>query len=214
MFAKKASKTVKGRATKTTSATKGKGGGSKKKLTQEQEQQIEADAESFKADAIAYAKTAYAAALAHFEKHSADPFARSRLAVVFGETHPGDVHMVVTLPGRMRDSAVGDEDVHRWIHDAELLARTLEHPECTEAFKSAFGAIYTEHMLDGSGISWTSPEVLRVMLPLVMLAGSGTNHVCDDHTALDILKTLSSELMSDQAGDEVRAFLAARRPSI
>jgi hypothetical protein len=189
----------------TKKAAKGKAEGNKPKLTPEQKAEIDAKAEAFKVASVAYAKTAYDAALAHFAATEGDPFTRSRLAVVYEETNEGDVHMVVTLPGFMRDSAVRDEDVRGWIHDAELLARTLEHPKCTEAFKDAFGAIYTEHMLDGSGISWTTPEVVRVMLPLVMLAGSGTNHVCDDSTAFDILKTLSSELIDDHAGEQVRA---------
>lgn len=52
--------------------------------------------------------------------------------------------------------------------DAELLARTLEHPGCTEAFSKAFGTIFTEHILDGSDVSWTTPAVVRVMLSLGM----------------------------------------------
>jgi hypothetical protein len=203
-------KSTKKSARKSTPA-KGNAEGSTGKLTPEQKRKIEADAESFKTEAHDYATKAYNAALAHFEAYHNNPFALSRLAIAFGETQPGDIHMVVTLPGRMRDSAVSDEDVYGWMSDAELLARTLEHPECTEAFKTAFGAIYTEHMLDESDITWTSPETLRVMLPLVMIAGTRTGHVCDDMAALGILKTLSSELMSDQAGDEVRAFLRARR---
>ena len=89
--------------------------------------------------------------------------------------------------------------------DAELLPRTLEHPDCTEAFATAFGAIYTEELTNNSGISWTTPAVVRVQLPLVMLAGSGKNR--DARTALDILRLLSSELVGGEAADEVRAAL-------
>jgi hypothetical protein len=195
--------------TTTKGGTKGKAEGSKPELTPVQTAEIATKAEAFKQAAHNYAHKAYSAALDHYTATERDPFARSRLAIVYGETQEDDFHMVVTLPGVLRDRAADDDTVRGWIRDAELLARTLEHPACTEAFRTAFGAVYTDHMLDGSGIRWTTPEVLRVMLPLVMLAGSGTNHVCDDATTLDILKTLSSELIPDEAGEEVRAIFRA-----
>jgi hypothetical protein len=97
--------------------------------------------------------------------------------------------------------------VSRWIRDAELFARTLAHPKCDEAFQKAFGVIYTEEMLQGSGVDWMTPEVLRVMFPLLMLAGSGTNHVCDDSKARDILILLQSELVNEETQREVRGPL-------
>lgn len=174
--------------------------GSKRKAAQ-----IDAEAEAFKREAVAYAKRAYDAALAHYEKHHAQPFILSRLAVVYDEQRPGDFHLVVTLPGVMRDSHVDDNLLGRWITDTEILTRALEHPKCSKAFAGAFGAVFTDEMLDSSGISWTTPEVVRVMLPLVMLAGSGTNHVCDDDTALRILLLLCEELNDDETYEEVRA---------
>jgi hypothetical protein len=169
--------------------------------------EIERKADAHKKGAHEYAQKAYMAALDHYTANVGDLFALSRLAVVYGETNPEDVHMVVTLPGVMRGPHVDDEIVRGWIKTAELLARTLEHPECTEAFRDAFGAIYTEEMLEGSGISWTNPEVLRVQLPLIMLAGSKTNHVCDDDKALSILTLLSCELVSDETDRAVRKSL-------
>lgn len=163
--------------------------------------------DEFKARAHDYAQKAYDAALAHFETNHKDPFALSRLAIVFDETDPKDVHIVVTLPGAWRASHVEDADVRDWIKTAELIARTLEHPDCPDALKKAIGTIYTEEMLDGADVDWMSPEVLRVQLPLVMLSGSGTNHVCDDDKALRILTLLSSELVSDETDRDVRASL-------
>jgi hypothetical protein len=154
--------------------------------------------------ALDYARKAYDAALDHYHANHADPFSLSRLAVVYDEQEPGDTNMVVTLPGHLRDRAVTDEEVRGWIHDAELFARTLAHPKCDEAFRNAFGAIYTEEMLQGSGVDWMTPEVLRVMFPLVMLAGSGTNHVCDDSKARDILILLQSEMVNEETQAEVR----------
>jgi hypothetical protein len=185
-------------------STKGKAEGSKRKLTAEQTAQIDAAAEAFKQRAHDYAQKAYTAAVEHFGRHHADPFALSRLAVVYGEQQPGDTNIVVTLPGWMRDRAVDDEEVRGWMRDGELFARTLAHPKCDEAFRKAFGAIYTEEMLNGSGVDWMTPEVLRVMFPLVMLAGSGTNHVCDDAKARDILILLLSELVNEETQAEVR----------
>jgi hypothetical protein len=114
--------------------------------------------------------------------------------------------MVVTLPGKTRWDGVSDEDLRGWVKDAELLARTLDHPECTEAFRTAFAAIYTEHLVSISGVSWTTPAVMRVMLPLVM-ADLWGNRPADADTARDILITLSSELVSDEASEGVRKSL-------
>jgi hypothetical protein len=157
--------------------------------------------------AIEYARKAYDAALAHYYATERDPFRRSCLAVVYGEQKPGDVHMAVTLPGGLRADWVEDKDVLGWIRDAELFARTLAHPKCDDAFRKAFGVIYTEAMLDGSGVDWLAPEVLRVMFPLLMLSGSGSNHVCDDSKARDILILLCSELVNDETQREARAPL-------
>lgn len=157
--------------------------------------------------ALDYAQKAYAAALEHYCANKGNTFARSRLAVVFEESKPGDTHIVVTLPGFLRDSHVGDEDVRGWIKDAELFARTLAHPKCDEAFRRAFGAIYTDEMLQGSGVDWMTPEAIRVMFPLLMIAGSGTNHVCDDEKARDILILLHSEFVNEETDREVRGSL-------
>jgi hypothetical protein len=169
--------------------------------------EVEAKADAHRKGAHEYASKAYSAALAHYGANVGDPFALSRLAVVYGETKPEDVHMVVTLPGFMRGPHVDEELTRGWIKKAELIARTLGHPECSEAFTDAFGAIYAENILDRSRVSWSTPDVLRFMLPLVMLSGSRTNHVCDDETALDILILLSSELVSDEVDRAVRASL-------
>ena len=187
---------------------KGKAEGSKRKLTAEQTAQIEAEAEAFKQRAHDYAQKAYMAAVDHFEKHHGDPFSLSRLAVVYGEPKPGDVHMVVTLPGIMRDRAVSDEEVRGWIRDAELLARTFEHPECSEAFRTAFCSIFDAGLRSESGLSFETPEVLRVALPLLMLDASGTNHVCESIYTLRLFKLLSSDLNSDKVDAEVRASLS------
>ena len=72
-----------------------------------------------------YASKAYTTALAHYEANQGNPFALSRLAVVYEEQEPGDTNIVITLPGWMRDRAVSDEDVRGWIRDGELFASTL-----------------------------------------------------------------------------------------
>jgi hypothetical protein len=165
----------------------------------------EAEADAFKARAVAYARSAFDAALGHFESHHADPFALSRLAVVYGETKPGDVHMVVTLPGAVNKN-VTEAEAYEAVKDAELLARTLEHEGCGEAFTKAFGVIYTEHILDGSDVSWTTPTVVRVMLPLLLLE-QWSRHDGAGLTPRDILITLSNELVSEEVATAVRASL-------
>lgn len=164
----------------------------------------DAEAEQFKAAAVAYARKAYDAALAHYEANHTDPFALSRLPVIYGETDPEDFHIIVTLPGYLRDESVQDILLRDWVKTTELITRTLEHPECSESFRDAFGSIFTEHMLEGSGVSWTTPAVVRVMLPLAMLA---TSSGADVPVALDILTTLSSDLVDNDVDREVRKSL-------
>lgn len=188
-------------STKTTKKVKGQ----ETKLSPKQERRLSAEGEEFKADALRYAQKAYTAALAHFEKYHGHPLALSRLAVVYGETKPGDLHMVVTLPGVLGEH-VSEAEALEAIRDAELLARTLEHPDCPDAFKTAFGAIFAEHILDGSDVSFTTPTVVRVMLPLALLEqwresdGSGV-------PPTEILITLSSEIVGDEASEDVRRSL-------
>lgn len=179
----------------------GKGSASDKLIAEQK-----AQAEQFKTEAIAYAKTAYDAALAHYEANHNNPFALSRLAVVYDETQPGDVHMVVTLPGVVNEN-VSEDEARDAIRDAELLARTLEHEGCTEGFRKAFGVIFTEHVLDGSDVTWTTPAVMRVMLPLALLQ-QWRYHDGSGITPAEILITLSSELVSDEVSEDVRRSLS------
>jgi hypothetical protein len=166
----------------------------------------ETEAEAFKRKAVAYAQTAYTAALAHYEAHHADPFTLSRLAVVYGEQRLGDFNIVVTLPGVMRDRAIGDEDLRGALVAAERIARTLEDPECSDAYRKAFGSIYTYHLLQISRVSWEHPTAVRVLIPLVMLDLWG-NRPADADTALDILSmTLRDALLSDEVCERTRAI--------
>jgi hypothetical protein len=180
---------------------KGKAAGSKGKLTAEQK----AQAEQFKKNAVAYAKTAYDAALAHYEANQGNPFTLSRLAVVYEESKPGDLHMVVTLPNVV-NKATSEAEARQLVKDAELIARTLEHEGCTEAFEKACEVIYTEHILQGSDVSWTTPAVLRVMLPLALL-NQWREHDGSGVPPLEIIQTLSCELVPDEVDREVRASL-------
>jgi hypothetical protein len=106
---------------------------------------VPSEVEALKAEAVAYARKAYDAALAHFEANHNHPPALSRLAVVYGVTDPDDFHIVVTLPGYLRDSSVDDGQLRKWVTDADLLARTLEHPECPKpsARRSALSSRHT-----------------------------------------------------------------------
>lgn len=185
-------------------STKGRAEGGKQKVTAEQAAQIEAEAEGFKQAAHDYATKAYTAALAHFEANQSNPFALSRLGVVYGEQALGDFNLVVTLPGSERDRAVTDALLRRWCAQVEMLCRTLEHPHCSDAFRGAFGAIFTDHVLDGGGASWTTPAVVRVMLPLALLEMSSCADG-DPDQMIGILATLREELNDDATAEEVRA---------
>ena len=150
-----------------------------------------------------YAQRAYDAALAHFEANQRSPFALSRLAVIYGESKPGDFNMVVTLPGSWRDLAVSDEALHAWAAHVEMLCRTLEHPNCSDAFRGAFNAVFTDNILADSRASWTTPAVVRVMLPLALM---DMVLRCDGvpEDMLAILQTLREELNDDEMADAVR----------
>ena len=163
-----------------------------------------ADAEEFKRKAVQYAQTAYQTALDYYESFHNNPFARSRLAVVYEKTEPNDFHTVVTLPGSERDRAISDTDLRKWCARVEMLCRTLEHPNCSDAFRGAFGAVFTDNILDGSNVSWTTPAVVRVMLPLALM--EMVRH-CDgvpEHM-LGILETLREQLNDDETAETVRA---------
>lgn len=166
----------------------------------------DAEGEGFKQAALDYAGKAYTAALAHYAASEGDAFARSRLAVVYGEQAPGDLNIVVTLPGVVDGKDVTEAQAREVVKDAELLARTLEHPDCPDAFKTAFGAIFAEHILDGSEVGYETPAVVRVMLPLALLE-QWRHHDGSGVTPTEILITLSSELVGDEVDRDVRASL-------
>lgn len=155
--------------------------------------------------AVDYAQTAYNAAVKHYYANKDDAFALSRLAVVYGERKPGDFHMVVTLPDVLTGH-VNESEAREAVKDAELLARTLEHPDCPDAFKTAFGSIFTEHILDGSDVSYTTPTIVRLMLPLALLERWSVADA-SGMTETAILITLSSELVGDAVDVDVRKSL-------
>ena len=160
---------------------------------------------AFDEKAVEYAFTAYSAALKHYYANQGDPFALSRLAVVYAEQEPGDFNMVVTLPGRTRWEGDGDGDIRDFVKAAARIARTLEDPECSEAYRKAFGSVYTEHLLNISAVHWEHPTAVRVLIPLLMIDLWG-NRPADADTALEILSmTLRDALNSDEVCERTRA---------
>lgn len=181
--------------TTTKGDTKGKAEGSKGKKQAAPEPS---------AEAVAYAQQAYTAALAHYAATEGDNAARSLLAVNYDTSDPKALAIAVRVPGWMRSEHT-DEEVREVLRDVEMIARTLEHEDCSEAFKSAFGAIYTDHMIDGSRIGWTTPEVLRVQLPLVVFDMYRNGRPANADTARQILLTLREELNKDEVAESARA---------
>lgn len=169
--------------------------------------EVERKAEEHKKGAHEYASKAYSAALEHYTANIGDPFALSRLAVIYDETGPSDLHIIVTLPNVIDGEGVTEKDARGAVADAELLARTLEHHACPDAFKTAFGAIFAEHILDGSDVSVMSPQLVRVALPLVLL-DRWRDHDGAGVTETEILVTLSSELVPDDAAEEIRRSIS------
>lgn len=154
--------------------------------------------------ALDYAQTAYRAALEHYYATERNPFARSRLAVVYEEPKPGDFNIVVTLPGSLRGEDVRDADLYKWLARVEMLCRTLEHPNCSDAFRGVFGAVFTDNILSDSAVSWTTPPVVRVMLPLALLEMVRHCNGDPDQT-IAIFETLREQLNDDETAEEVRA---------
>ena len=181
--------------------TKGKAEGSKGKRRALATAQGE---DEYTPEAGVYARKAYDAAMEHFNQHKADPFALSRLAVVYDEQQLGDFNMVITLPGHMRDSAATDEELRGVIIDAERIARTLEDPECSEVYRKAFGAIYTDHLYNVSDVDIEHPAVVRVLLPLLML-DLWRRRPANASTTLEILSiTLRDTLNTDEVSERTR----------
>ena len=159
---------------------------------------------AFDEKAVDYAFTAYSTALEHYYEHQGDSFALSRLAVVYDEQQPGDFNMVVTLPGHMRDRAVTDEELRGVIIDAERIARTLEDPDCSEAYRKAFGSIFTDHLFNVSNVGMEHPTAVRVLLPLLIL-DLWRSRPANADTTLEILSiTLRDTLNSDEVSERTR----------
>jgi hypothetical protein len=97
--------------------------------------------------ALDYARKAYDAALAHYYTNQHDPFALSRLAVVYEEQQLGDVHIVVTLPGYLRDRAVTDEEAiyASMTQRLEERRRAAQQGSWEEAGKRAVSESNTHH---------------------------------------------------------------------
>jgi hypothetical protein len=180
------------------------------RLALEKVDELERLADTTRKDAIDYAFKAFGAALDHFAATEGDPFTRSRLAVVYGEQQPGDLHMVVTLSGTGRDKAITDEDLQSWIEHVEIICRTLEHPDCSKDFERAFGAVFTDNILDASNVSWTTPTVVRVMLPLALMSMVKRTDG-DPDQMLAILQTLNETLNDDETTEAVRASVRRKR---
>jgi hypothetical protein len=161
------------------------------------------------AEAVAYAQRAYNAALDHYHKTEGDPAARSLLAVNFDDTDPQALALAVRVPYWMRQEHT-DEEAARVVRDVELLARTLEDPDCSDEFERAFGAVYAEHLLDRCGIDFTTPEVLRVQLPLVIFAMYRAGRPANADTGLAILLTLRETLNKEEVAERARKAVCGK----
>jgi hypothetical protein len=156
------------------------------------------------ASRLAYGQTAYRRALAHFDatEGKANRFTRSLLVIDYDRDDPEAVALAVRIPGSFKDDCqLEAETLREWSADVEFIARILEHPGCPEPLAQAVGAIYTE-MLDGGNVSWMTPAVMRVMLPLVLLDYYRRGMPAEADTTREIFLTLCQEL-GGKVRDEV-----------
>jgi hypothetical protein len=109
------------------------------------------------------ASRAYSATLAKFEATEGKPhrFRRSLLVIDYEREDPE----AVAFADNCRLDAA---DFLRWAEHAEFNARVLEHRDCSKELREAVEVIYTDLMND-SKVTWTTPEVMRVQLPLILL---------------------------------------------
>jgi hypothetical protein len=120
--------------------TKGKAEGSKgSKATQ-----INAEAEEFKARAVAYARRAYDAALAHFEAT---------------EGKPG-------LPFFYMPLEASPQDVENYYTDGLFFARVLGSKDCPKQFRDLFSAVFAD-MLGHASDTLAYPYVLPLAYAVV-----------------------------------------------
>ena len=156
------------------------------------------------ASRLAYGQTAYRRALAHFDVTEGKPnrFSRSLLVIDYDRDDPEAVALAVRIPGSFKDdSQLEAETFREWCADVEFIARILEHPDCPEPLTRAVGAIYTE-MLDGGNVTWTTPDVMRVTLPLVLLDYYRRGMPAEADCTREIFLTLCQEL-GGKVRDEV-----------
>lgn len=148
------------------------------------------------AAAHACAQRAYTAAVINFfaEAERPRPFGRSLLVVDFERDDPEAVALAVRVPGSFAgDCQLRALDFIKWADDAEYIGRILEHPDCPDSLKEAFTVIYTD-LINESRVSWTTPAVLRVQLPLVLLDYYRRGKPAEADTTLAILFNLCAEL--------------------
>lgn len=158
--------------------------------------------------ALDYAQKAYKAALAHYEKTEgkANRFERELLVVDYDRDDPEAVALAVRVPGSFKDNCQLDAETFReWCRDTEFIVRVLAHANCPVALTQAIGVIYTD-LLDDSDVTWTTPEVMRVMLPLALLNHYRNGKPGEADTTREILLTLCQELGSQAREDAIKTF--------
>jgi len=145
------------------------------------------------AEAVAYARRAYDAALAHYAATEGESrLSRSLLVIDYDE--PSSTTLALRIPDIMLDThQTTPKDYRGWREEAEYLARILEYDDCPEEFARTFTAVFGYHLFDPSGLSPTDPVLVRVALPLAMSVLFRSGRPADADTALQVIKTLAGE---------------------
>lgn len=97
------------------------------------------------------------------------------------------VNLTVAIPYDRKNGTDEQRDVLPRIEQAELYAQLLEHPDCPDAFKVAFGKLF-DCLYNMSGVDITDPPAVRVLLPLILNSLDGI----EPATADGVMESLMS----------------------
>ena len=109
--------------------------------------------------------------------------------------------MVVTLA--RKESATAERHVREYIEDAEVIARTLEDPGCSEEYRRAFGAVFAD-LCELSRVDWTDPAAMRYLFPLILCDLDGNTPAQGDFAHQLLTMTLREALNSDEVCERTR----------
>lgn len=107
--------------------------------------------------------------------------------------------LTTAIPAKAREGLT-DLSIEYLKRDAEYFSRLLESQETHTPFWSLFNSIFTDMLLNESGLSLTRPDVLRILYPLVMIEMGAD----DARTFGEVFTHMVETLIPSEVSESVR----------